>query len=115
MARDAERLEGVDLLVDLHGAELGGEGGAGAAGDDDAGHQCADLAHHADGHQVGDEDLRADQLQLVGAEVGEDQADEEADHRDDGQCARADFLDLEPEVARAEVRAAGQQAAAGRA
>ena len=107
--RDAQRLEGVDLLVDLHGAEPRGEGGAGAAGDDDAGHQRADLAHHADGDEVGDEDLRADHAQLVGAEIGEDQPDQEADHEDDGQRPRADLLDLPPQVAAAEVGPAGEQ------
>ena len=104
-----EGLEGVDLLVDLHGAELGGERRAGAAGDDDPGHQRAHLAHHADGHQIGDEDLRPDQAELIGAQIGEDEADEKADHRDDEQGARPDLLDLQPEIAQAEPGAPADQ------
>src|SRR6185312_6236779 len=41
---EAERAQRVDLLVDLHGAELGGEGAARAPGDDDGGEQHAELA-----------------------------------------------------------------------
>jgi hypothetical protein len=91
----------LDLLIDLHGAQSRGKGGAGAAGDDDAGHQRANLAHHADGDEVGDEDLGADHAQLVGTEIGENQPDQETDHRHDGQCLRAGFLDLQPHIAAA--------------
>ena len=64
----------VDLLGHLHGAELGGEGGAGAAGHDDGGHQRAHLARHGDADQVGDVDLGAELLELHGADEGEDDA-----------------------------------------
>ena len=36
---EADRAHGIDLLVDLHRADLGGEGAARAAGDDDRGQQ----------------------------------------------------------------------------
>ena len=42
--RDAERLEGFDFLVHLHRAQLRGKRGAGAATDDDAGHDAGHLA-----------------------------------------------------------------------
>ena len=43
---------------------------------DDPRHQRRDLAHHPDGHQVGDEALRPETLQLLGPHVGHDQAHE---------------------------------------
>ena len=78
----------VDLLRHLHGAELGGEGRAGAAGHDDAGHHRAHLAHHGDADQIGDVDRGAELLELHGADEGEDHADQEADQRDDAAAPR---------------------------
>ena len=43
---EAHRRERVDLLVDAHRADLGREGGARAAGQQDRGHQRAQLAQH---------------------------------------------------------------------
>ena len=76
-------IERIDLLVELHRAELGGEGAAGAAGDDDRGEQHAELAQHADGHQVDHEDVGAELAQLLRAQVGDDDADEKGDERHD--------------------------------
>ena len=45
----AERGEGVDFLIDLHGPDDGGIGGPGTARDDDAGHDRAHDAGHAHG------------------------------------------------------------------
>ena len=52
-------------------ADLGGEGAAGAAGDDDRRQQHAELAQHADRHEVDREDLGAERAQLLRADVGE--------------------------------------------
>ena len=69
----------VDLLVDLHRAELGGVGRTGAAGHDHGRHHRAHLARHADRDQVGDVDLGAEQGQLRAADEGQDHADQQAD------------------------------------
>src|SRR5258706_2467772 len=52
--RDAERLQGTDLLVDLHCSELGGECRARPTAQDYAGHEATHLTHGGDAHQVGD-------------------------------------------------------------
>jgi len=57
---EAERAQRVDLLRDFHGAELGGKRRAGAAGDDDRGHQRAELARDRQRDQIGDEDVGAE-------------------------------------------------------
>src|SRR5713226_2227234 len=51
---EPERAQRVDLLVDLHGAELGSKGAARASGDDDGGEQDAELAQHAEAEQLDD-------------------------------------------------------------
>ena len=86
--REAEGGEGVDLLVHLHRAELRGEGGPGAAGHDDGGHQCAHLAGHGDAHQIGDVDLGTELRELDRADEGEDEPDQEGDERHDRQARR---------------------------
>ncbi len=68
---DARGIQRVDLLVELHGADLGGEGAARAARDDDGGQEHPELAQHADGDEIDHEDLRAEALQLLGAQVRE--------------------------------------------
>jgi hypothetical protein len=85
-ARQHQHLEGIetkgferiDFLVELHHAELGRIGAAGASGDHDRREQHAELAQHADRHQVNREDLRAERPQLLGADVGQDDADQNA-------------------------------------
>ncbi len=47
--REPERADGVDLLLHLHGADLRGEGGAGAAGDEDRAEDRRQLAAHRRG------------------------------------------------------------------
>ena len=103
----------VDLLRHLHRAELGGEGGAGAAGHDDAGHHRAHLAHDGDADQIGDVDGGPELLQLHGADEGHDDADQKADERDDRQRVGADLLHVEPQVVHAEARPAAHQGAEG--
>ena len=77
--------QGVDLLVHGHRAERRGEGGAGAARHDDAGHQRAELARDADPHEVRDVEHRTELAQLDRADEGEHRADENADQRDDAE------------------------------
>ena len=105
--------ERLDLLVHLHGAELGGKAGAGAPGHDDAGHDRRQLAHRRDGDQVGDVDAGAELLELHGAHEGDDQADQEVDQRDDAQRIRPALLQHEQDVAPLEDRRAAQEAPEG--
>ena len=68
---DPEDREGVDLLVRLHAADLGREGGPGAAREDDARHHGAHLARHRDADQVGDPDVAAEAPEHDGPGIGE--------------------------------------------
>ena len=88
---EAHRAQGVDLLRDLHRAELGGERGAGAAADDDRRHQRPELARDREADQVGDVDVRAELLELDRRLEGHHEADEEVDEHHDrhGVGARA--------------------------
>ena len=67
---EADRLHRVDLLVDLHGTDLGGEGGARTPGHDDRGEKHADFAQNADAERIDGEDFHIEALQLVGALIG---------------------------------------------
>ena len=87
-------LQRIHLLVELHGADLGGEGAAGAAGDDDRGQQHAELAQHADGHQVDHEDVGAELAQLLRAHVRQDHRDQEGDQRHDRNRGDAGVVDM---------------------
>ena len=82
---DAHGGERGDFLVDLHGAELGGEGGAGAASEDDGDQQRAKLTEQSDGDEVGDVKIRAELTHGDGGLEGEDHADEEAEHEHQGK------------------------------
>ncbi len=88
------RMQRVDLLVEFHGADLGRERAAGAAGDDYGGQQNAQLAQHADSDQVHDEDLRTEVAQLLCAHVGDDDADQERNERDDRYRSDAGVIDM---------------------
>ena len=62
--RQAEHFEGVELFGQLHGAEFGGQAGAGAAGHDQAGTSGRELQHHRQRqglrqHRLGAEALAA--------------------------------------------------------
>ena len=87
-------MQRIDLLVDLHRADLRGEGAARAAGDDDRGEQDADLAQDRDAEQVDGVDLGAEAAQLVGALVGHHDADQERDQADDRQRVDAGLLEV---------------------
>jgi hypothetical protein len=95
---EAHRRDRVDLLVDAHRADLGGERRARAAGEQDRGHQRAELAQHRQPDQVGDEDLGAEALHRHRRLEREDHAEQEADQRDDRQRVGADALAHAPHV-----------------
>ena len=72
--RDAERLKRFDFLIHLHRAQLRGKRGAGAAADDDAGHDAGHLAHCRNRHKIGRVDGGAELGEFRGTHEGEDQA-----------------------------------------
>ena len=92
--RDAHRGERVELVADLHRAELGGDGGAGPAGENDGGHHRAELADHGDADHVGDEHARAEALQEHDALERERGAEQEAEQANDADGVDAHLLDL---------------------
>ena len=61
---DAEDLERVELLADLAGAEVGGDRGAGDAGDDDRGHERGELTDRGEDEEAAEA--------IEGAEEGEE-------------------------------------------
>ena len=91
---EPHRAHGVDFLVDLHGADLGGEGAAGAARHDDGGEQNAQLAEHADADRFHGEGLGAELPELLDALVGDHHADQEAQHAHDHQRPDPDLVHL---------------------
>src|SRR5579883_478100 len=99
---EAEDLHGVDLLIDLHRADLRREGAARAAGDDDGGEHDAELAQDGDAEQVDGVELGAEAPQLVGALEGEDDADEEGEEPDDGQRVDPRLLHMRDERRKAQ-------------
>jgi hypothetical protein len=111
--REAHGLEGVDLLVDAHRAELGGVGRPRAPGHDDGRHHGAHVTGHADGHQVGHQELRANLAELDGAHVGQDDSHQEADERHDAERFGPGLLDRDHEVRTTELRAAGWEPGQG--
>ena len=110
---EADRAQRVDLLVDLHRADLGGKGAAGAAGDDDRGHQHAQFAQDADRQQVDGIDLGAELAQLVGALVGDHHPDQKRQHADDGQRIDPGLLHLSDHRGQPEPARVPQQAQRG--
>ena len=91
--------------IDPHGADLGGEGRARAARHDDGGDQPADLAQHAHAQKIDGEDLGAEPLQLVGALIGQHDADQKGEQAHDRQGADAGLLHLMHHGGEAQIRA----------
>ncbi len=91
---ESDGAHGVDLLVDLHGADLRREGAPGAPGDDDRGQQDGELAQHRYRHHIDDEYLGAELAQLNGALIGDHQADEKGDQTDDRDGVQACLLHM---------------------
>ena len=91
--RHADGAHRIDLLGQLHRADLRGEGGARAAGDHDRSHQHAELAHRDPADEVDRVDLGAELGELHRALLGDDDADEEAHQADDAERANADHVE----------------------
>ena len=103
--RDADRAHRVDFLGQLHRADLRREGGAGAAGDHDRGHQHAQLLDRASADQVDREHFGAELAELDRALLGDDDPDQEAHQADDAEGVDPDHLEalddrVDPEAAR---------------
>ncbi len=111
--RDAHGGQGIDLFIDLHGAELRRIRRARAPGHDDAGHDRPHFARHAQPDQVGDIDLGAKLPQLDGPHKGQDQANEKADEGHNAQGLHPRFLHEEGQIDAPEAGLAGHQPATG--
>src|SRR5947209_3641861 len=87
--RQAHDLDGVDLVGDTHGPELGGELGADLGGEDHAADQGGDLPDAGvsgdEAHQV----LGTDELEALGALQAGLDADHRGHHHDDDHGSRA--------------------------
>ena len=92
---EAHDPQGVDLLPHLHGADLGREGGAGAAGDHDRGEEDAQLAQDQDADEVDDEGRARRTLTSWKMPCcDDDAADQERDQHDDRHAPIGDLLEL---------------------
>jgi len=79
----------IDLVVDDHGADLGGEGRSRAACHEDGRHDGPQLANHGDGHEVGHVEVGPELLELKRRHEGHDQPQQQADERHDGKSVGA--------------------------
>ena len=104
---DRHHLHRRDLLGGLHQADLGGDGGAGAAREEQAGHDRAELAHERQRHQHAERLRGAEALQRVVALQGEHHADEQPRDHDDDERQHAGEVDLGDGEAEAPQRRAG--------
>ena len=95
----AEGDEGVHLFGHAHGADLGGEGGADAAGDHEARHDGAKLARDGEGDDEGNRILGTYIGEAGVGLQGECRAGEDGGHADDGQRVIADLDDHAAELA----------------
>ena len=94
MRIEPHHLERVDLLARLHDADLGGERGARAPGDENRGDQHAHLAQHRYGDQIDRQVLAALRSQLGDTLIGDDDADHHCEQPDDRQRLDAGLGDL---------------------
>ena len=85
---------GINFFCHNHGAQLGGDGRAAAAGHDDGGNQRRHFPSHRYADQVGDINRGAKLTQLTGAIERQDGTDEEGEERDDWHSLYADLHDL---------------------
>jgi hypothetical protein len=79
---DRHRIQGLDLLGNLHRAQFRGDGRAGAAGDHQARQDRAQFTAHGNGDERRHIDDRPHFLQLVGGLHGKNNACEEIDKKD---------------------------------
>ena len=90
----AHGAHGVHLLGDEHGAELGGDAGSVASGNEQAGDGGAQFADQGDGHDVAGERGGAEPRELGGGLQDKDGADEKTGQENDGEGADADEVHL---------------------
>ena len=88
----------IDLLVDLHRAQLGRKGRPRAPGEDDPRHHGAHLPRDGQPDQVGDIDLRPKFPQLHGADKRQDQAHQKANEGHNPQRLRPTLLEEEHQI-----------------
>jgi hypothetical protein len=86
----AHHPQGVELLLHLHGGDLGGDGAARAARYQDGAHERRHLSHHGNPSQIRYIDGGAKLLELVGRLKGHGEAHQEGDEAHDAQGPRAD-------------------------
>ena len=108
---DTESFQCVDLLVDLHRADLCCERGAGTARHDDPGHDRSELSNDPEADEIGSEDGSAEFLELNGTDKTEDHADEEADDTHDSEGLDADLLNRHEQVVTVVGRFASKESA----
>jgi hypothetical protein len=96
-------------FLHLHRAELRGEGGARAPGDDYRREQRRELAAHREPDTVDHEDVGAVALRLDTEQVREHHADEESHQRDDRDGVQAHRLELRHRLLGAKTPRAAQQ------
>lgn len=77
--RNGHDLESLDLLIDLHGPELGGHRRTAPPDHDDGNQEGTQLAEQTEGDQVGDKGVGAEFAEFGGGLHGEDEADAEGD------------------------------------
>ena len=87
--RDADDLEGVELLVAPHRRDPRGVGAAGTARHDDRSHHGGHLAHECEADQVGNEDVGGELRSCTAPDKGKDGADQEIDDADNDQGGRS--------------------------
>lgn len=90
----AENAEGVGLLGDLHGAELGGEGRTDAASGNDGGDDRGELAGEGEGEDAADGAVEAEAGELADELDGESHANEGGGEEADASGAGSDPLQL---------------------
>jgi len=112
---ESEGHDGVDFLIDLLRADLGGEGSARAPGEHDGGHEGPELAQHGDPHAVYYEDHRAKLLRHQTDLEGDDHPHQKPDEQDDGDSIRARLGGYAPHLAPADDAAVSEGLAECRA
>src|ERR1700691_3046099 len=106
---ETQDADGVDFLVHHHGADLGGEGAARAAGENDRGQEHAQLAQEGDAEQVDGIDLGAELFELGGALIGHYDADEKRKQPHDAESRDPGLLHLRHQRDEADTAAAAQR------
>jgi len=92
--RDVHGLKRVDLLINLHAGEFGGDGRSDPAGDENRDHDRAQFASHGKADEGTDEFLGAKTLHAVTRLQCQHTADEKTQDRDDRQGRVTDQIAL---------------------